>query len=149
LTADAGTADNPWAWQGGQNPYLATPFQILGLDVNLRGRVAIRNLVRTRRQRVRTTPERFPLFGRVLTESEVNQAEHAIAHPATRLLAELCTHRPRSMSVEVADLGERLAGLPASDPGQPEVVNVDGLREHVPRPGRRTFPPLWTDGADG
>jgi hypothetical protein len=86
---------NPWAWQDGHNPYQSTAFQVLELDVNLRSRAAIRAHVKTRRQRVRNAPERFPLFGRVLSEADINEAEQRIQDPRLRLIEELRTERTR------------------------------------------------------
>jgi hypothetical protein len=84
---------NPWAWQDGRNPYQWTAFQVLALDSNLRGRAAIRAHVKARRQRVRNAPERFPLFGRLLSEADINEAEQRIQDPRLRLLEELRTQR--------------------------------------------------------
>jgi hypothetical protein len=145
-------AVNPWAWQEGRNPYTATAFQVLALDVNLRGRAAIRAHINARRRRVRNAPERFPLFGRPLSEAEINEAEERILDPEGRLLAELCTHRQRSTRLEVEDLEQRLDAL--TNPGDrpavnaPKVsVNRNALRALVPPPSPRTFAPLWTDHA--
>lgn len=85
---------NPWTWRDGQNPYRATPFQVLALSPDVIGRGAILNHVRKRRQRIERRADRYPLFGRPLRVAEVNAAEEKIKDPTERLLAQLCTHWP-------------------------------------------------------
>jgi hypothetical protein len=131
-------------WRDGKNPYRATPFQVLALDANLRGRAAIRRHIRARRLRIQGAPERFPLFGRILTEAEINEAEEQIQDPRTRLLAELRTHRPRSADVATDDLGARLAQLRLQPVAPPQMTaNLTALSRLLPAPRERTFPRLW------
>lgn len=134
---------SPWEeWRPGYNPYRRTPFQILGLSVTLKGRGPIMNAIRQRRQRIQNTPERFPLFGEPLDVAQVNEAEERILNPETRLYAELCTHRPRMVSIDLEDVPSRLAGItpPIPDPGR--VPDTQRLSRLVPTPVERTFPAL-------
>src|SRR5690349_4738034 len=97
-----------WAWQDGRNPYRSTAFQVLALAVTVRGRAAIRAHITARRQEVR---EGVGLFGKPLTEADVDEAERRIQDPTSRLLEELCTHRPPAGPDQLTE--EHLAGLPA------------------------------------
>lgn len=84
----------PWGWpEDGVNPYRRTLFQVLDLDPAEKGKAAVKYRITQRRNRIRSAPERHLLFGRRLSEAEVNQAEAALADPVARLYAELCTHR--------------------------------------------------------
>jgi len=142
---------NPWIWHEGHNPYRSTAFQVLALGVDVRGRAAIRAQIRLRRQRIQSAPERFPLFGRTLSEAEINEAEEQIQDPAARLMAELCTHRPRPAHIDLGDLGDRLAAIAAHHHGDtPATVspNWQELRRLVAPPQRRLFDPLWADDDD-
>jgi hypothetical protein len=93
---------NPWAWQDGRNPYQSTAFQVLALEVDVRGRAAIRAHIKARRQRVRNAPDRFPLFGRLLSEADINEAEQRLQDPRLRLLEELRTERPPAQAATCA-----------------------------------------------
>jgi hypothetical protein len=143
---------NPWAWQDGRNPYRSTAFQVLALEVNVRGRAAIRAHVKARRQRVRNAPERFPLFGRLLSEADINEAEQRIQDPRLRLLEELRTHRPPAKPVEsdqdgvseLTVLGTRLAELAGPAAAPPTWINVDALCQLVPPLRSDSIEPLWT-----
>ncbi len=142
---------NPWAWQEGHNPYRSTAFQVLALGVNVQGRAAIRAQIRLRRQRIKSAPERFPLFGRTLSEAEINEAEERVQDPAARLLAELCTHRPRPARIDLGDLGDRLAAIPPRHHRDSPVAfapNWQELRRLVASPRPRVFKPLWVDDDD-
>lgn len=100
-------AENPWAWRSGENPYRRTPFQVLGLEVNLRGHGAIQAHIRARRRRIQGNPERFRVFGEMLDEARVNASERLIDHPGGRLYAELCMHRP-PVAADEEDVAARL-----------------------------------------
>ncbi len=146
-TENEGARENPWAWRQGRNPYRGTAFQVLDLDPNLVGRAAIKALVRKRRQRITRSAERFPVHGRVLGVAEVNAAEEAITEPATRLLAELLTHRPEVASVESAELAEEFVELDPPALPAPAKVGIDRsvLAGLMPAPAAREFVPLWTE----
>ena len=143
---------NPWAWQDGRNPYRSTAFQVLGLGVEVRGRAAIRAHVKTRRQRVHNAPERYLLFGNPLTEADINEAEQRIQDPATRLLDELCTHRPPPDSgwrnpenlAELTEIEQRLRALAPPDIPPEPTLNPTALCALIPPVRPRTFAPLWT-----
>jgi hypothetical protein len=141
-----------WAWQDGRNPYRTTAFQVLALGVNLRGRAAIRAHIKTRRQRVHNAPERFLLFGNTLTEADINEAEQRIQDPASRLLDELCTHRPptgpeaptEEHRAELSAIAAELESLAPQGGVPPVTVNTTELARLVPPARPRTFDPLWT-----
>ncbi|PSK98495.1 hypothetical protein CLV63_105169 [Murinocardiopsis flavida] len=135
-------AENPWAWQDGRNPYTWTPFQVLDLPPDTAGRAAIDAHVRKRRGRVARAPERYPVFGRIPTVADVNEAAEQIRDPEARLLAELRTHRP-----ERADAAERVAvPAPPEIPAPEPVVRADALYRLVPPPAPRHFERLWPHG---
>jgi len=138
---------NPWAWRPGHNPYRHTAFQILDLEPDLAGRAAIKARVRKRRQRITRGAERFPVHGKVIGVADVNAAEEEIADPATRLLAELLTHRPEAPGPDPAELAEEFADLEPPDPPAPSRVVIDPgvLAALVPPPAARDFPPLWSE----
>ena len=137
-------ATSPWAeWRPGYNPYRRTPFQILGLSATVKGPGPVRNAIRQRRQRIQNAPERFPLFGEQLDVAEVNEAEDRILDPETRLYAELCTHRPKLVSLDLGDVSSRLAEVtPPMIPTPQGVLNAQRLTRLVPAPVERTFPSL-------
>lgn len=116
---------NPWAWQDGRNPYLSTPFQVLDVSPTVKGRGALRRRIATRRRHLQTVSEQFPLFGRILGEADVNEAEALLAAPGSRLLAELCTHRPRYGDLKIADL---IPLLPDPAPRGPEISDAVDTR---------------------
>lgn len=118
-------ATNPWAWQDGHNPYRSTPFQILDVSPALSNKLVLRKRIHSRRLHVQTVPEQFPLFGRVLKEADVNEAAALLAAPDCRLLAELCTHRPRRGELQVADL---VPLLPDPAPRGPEISDTVDAR---------------------
>lgn len=133
---------SPWEeWRPGYNPYRRTPFQILGISATVKGRGPIRSAIRQRRQRIQTTPERFSLFGESLDVAAVNEAEERILDPEARLYAELCTHRPRLVSIDLSDVSGPLSEMtpPILDPGTPDIQRLIRL---VPPPVERTFPTL-------
>lgn len=134
---------SPWdEWRPGYNPYRRTPFQILGLSTTVKGAGPIRNAIRQRRQRIQNAPERFPLFGEPLDVAEVNEAEDRVLDPEARLYAELCTHRPKAVSIDLGDGPSRLAELTPPIPTPQGVQDAQRLARFVPAPARRTFPPL-------
>jgi hypothetical protein len=145
-----------WAWQDGRNPYRSTAFQVLALDVNLRGRAAIRAHIKTRRQRVHNAPERFLLFGKALTEADINEAEQRVQDPAARLLDELCTHRPpagpdtpaEAHRTELSAITAELETLAPQNGVAPVTVNTAELARLIPPARPRTFDPLWTFNAN-
>lgn len=132
--------ENPWTWREGQNPYRRTPFQVLGLGTDVRGRAAIKARIKNRRTKIHNAPERFPLFGRLLSEAEINAAETAIEDPESRLYAELCTHRPRQHRGPAP--AERLAGLAVPDVHPAVTIDLARLRHLVPTPPRRAHVPI-------
>lgn len=132
---------NPWAWNGA-NPYRGTAFQVLGLSPAVTGRASIKAQVQKRRQRVRNAPERFPLFGELLDEARINEAEAAISKPEGRIYAELCTHRPRVASADVGDLAHAVAEVPVSPLTVEYHLDLARLAALAPRPRRRELKPL-------
>ena len=134
---------SPWTeWRHGYNPYRRTPFQVLGLNSTVKGPGPIRNAIRQRRKRIQNTPERFPLFGEPLDVAEVNEAEDRILDPEGRLYAELCTHRPKLVSVDLGDVPSRLAEVTPPIPNPQGVLNAQRLARLVLAPVERTFPTL-------
>jgi len=134
---------SPWEeWRPGYNPYRRSPFQILGLSTIVKGPGPIRNAIRQRRQRIQNTPERFPLFGEPLDVAEVNEAEDRILDPEARLYAELCTHRPKLVTIDLGDVPSRLAEVAPPIPTPQGVLNAKRLARLVPAPVERTFPSL-------
>lgn len=134
---------SPWEeWRPGQNPYRRTPFQILGLSVTVKGRAAIKTTIRRRRQRIQTTPERFPLFGASLDVAAVNEAEERVLEPEARLYAELCTHRPRQTSIDLREPSRGLAEITVPIPDVQLAIDPTRLARIVPPPSTRNFPPL-------
>jgi hypothetical protein len=137
-------AESPWQWRDGTNPYRNTAFQVLDLDVDVRGRKAIKEHIDRRRQRIRNAPERYKLFGRELREEDIAHAASRITDPGSRLYEELLTHRPRRLDTSklarvVADLRE-LQVLPDQLP-----LNMDQRRllRAVPRMKGREFAPIF------
>ncbi|MGH3784987.1 MAG: hypothetical protein ACRDRG_00175 [Pseudonocardiaceae bacterium] len=136
-------ATSPWEeWRPGYNPYRRTPFQILGLTPTAKGPGPVRNAIRQRRQRIQNAPERFALFGEQLDVAEVNEAEDRILNPETRLYAELCTHRPKLVSIDLRHVAGRLAEVLPPVPNPQGVLNAQRLARLVPAPVERTFPSL-------
>lgn len=134
---------SPWEeWRPDQNPYRRTPFQILGLNLTLKGRGPIKAAIRQRRQRIQSTPERFRLFGELLDLAQVNEAEERILDPEARLYAELCTHRPRLASSDLGDTPSRLARLTPPIPSPQPVIDPQRLARLVRPPVARAFPAL-------
>jgi hypothetical protein len=138
-----GHTTSPWAeWRPGYNPYRRTPFQILGLSATVKGSGPIRSAIRQRKQRIQNTPEKFPLFGEPVDVAEVNEAEDRILEPEARLYAELCTHRPKLVSMDFGDVPGRLAEISPPLPNPHSVLNAQRLVRLVPPPMERTFPSL-------
>lgn len=92
---------NPWQWHD-RNPYEQTDFQILDIDPAAE-RATIRTRIAARRKRISYDAGRFPLFGQILGVAQINAAEEHLATPATRIAAELITHRTESGGVDIAD----------------------------------------------
>lgn len=136
-------ATSPWEeWKSGYNPYRRTPFQVLGLSTSVKGPGPIRNTIRQRRQRIQNTPERFPLFGEALDVAEINEAEDRILDPEARLYAELCTHRPKLISIDLGDVPDRLAGVTPPITDTQGVLRAQRFIRFVPALVERTFPSL-------
>lgn len=136
--------DNPWSWKVGINPYRNTPFQILALDVMVHGRGPIRRHVDERAIRVRRAPKKCLVFGEQIGEAAVVAAAKAIEDAEGRLYAELRTHRPRRVELDVRELARRLGEMQAPVGRQPLRPNAARLARLVPPPRPRQFPPLWT-----
>ncbi len=133
---------SPWTWRAGHNPYRETPFQVLGLGVDVRGRAAVKARIKNRRTKICNAPERFPLFGRALSEADINAAETMLEDLEGRVYAELCTHRPRREKRDGPTPAARLAALAVPDVRMPLSVDPARLRRLVPTPPRRVHPPL-------
>lgn len=134
---------SPWEeWRPGYNPYRRTPFQILGLDPTAKGPGPVRSAIRQRRQRIQNAPERFVLFGERLDVAQVNEAEDRILNPEARLYAELCTHRPKLVSLDLGNVSSRLAEITPPIPNPQATVDARRLARLVPAPVERTFPSL-------
>jgi hypothetical protein len=139
-----------WDWRDGRNPYRSTAFQVLGLDVHVAGRAAIRAGIAARRQQV--LEGHVLLFGVPVTEADLAEAARRVQDPTARLLDELCTHRPPDGPE--APTGEHLAELAAivaelesgapRDRVAPVTVNTTELARLIPPARPRTFIPLWT-----
>lgn len=139
-----------WGWpEDGVNPYRRTLYQVLGLDPAVEGKAAIRYRITQRRNRVRSAPERQLLFGRRLTEADVNQAEAALADPVARLYAVLCTHHQ-----EDALPGSAVPAYEPPEPPRPlDVLHLapERLAALLPGPPAYTPPPppdWWKDHDD-
>jgi hypothetical protein len=143
-------AENPWRWSGGRSPYRRTPFQVLDLGMEVRGRGAIRQRVERRRRRIRNAPGRYRLFDEPLTEAHINEAEQLLRDPAARLYAELCTHQEHDLELDRAELDELRALLEGLATPTVEVraglepARLLGVLPPLPRP---EFPPVapWLD----
>ena len=133
---------SPWTWRSDHNPYRQTPFQVLGLSPDVRGRAAIKARIKNRRTKIRNAPERFLLFGRTVSEAEINAAETLLEEPEGRVYAELCTHRPRQVASNGPAPEARLADLIVPDVRVPITVDPARLRRLVPAPVRRVHEPL-------
>jgi hypothetical protein len=139
-----------WAWRDGRNPYRSTVFQVLGLDVNLSGRAAIRARIAARRQQAQDEP--VLLFGNPVTEADLTEAARRSQDPTSRLLDELCTHRPpdgpeaptEEHHAELAAIVVELESLAPQDPVAPVTVNTTELARLIPPARPRSFDPLWT-----
>jgi hypothetical protein len=133
---------NPWAWREGRNPYRSTPFQVLDLPLDVRGRGAVKARVEKRRRRIASAPTRYPMFGKVLSEADVNAAEKEILDPESRLLAELRTHRPRRARLDLAGIADQLpASLSWALEDRPPVrLDRSRLLALVPQLPERRFP---------
>jgi hypothetical protein len=130
-------ADHPWVWRTDGNPYRETLFQILDLDPTVTRSGAIKAHADRRLKRIKNAPERYPLFGRPLTEARVNRAAHAIRDPEARVYALLCTHHPRAAEVDLAEFATRLADVPLPEPDAGVTIDVVGLLRAAP-----PLPPL-------
>lgn len=139
-----------WARQDGRNPYRSTVFQVLGLGVEVGGRAAIRARIAARRQQAQDEP--VLLFGNPVTEADITEAAHRVQDPTTRLLDELCTHRPpddppaptEEHHAELAAIVAELESLAPQDPVAPVTVNTTELARLIPSARPRSFDPLWT-----
>ncbi|MFI6869503.1 hypothetical protein [Nocardia sp. NPDC050406] len=97
---------NPWAWNA-RNPYYETAFQVLDLDPTV-DRATARARIAARRKRISYDASRFPLFGTPLGVAQINAAEEQLADPASRVAAELLTHRPEPEGDTLPELTELL-----------------------------------------
>lgn len=102
----------------------------------------LKNAINQRRRRIQNTPERFLLFGRPLDVAEVNEAENRILNAEARLYAELCTHRPRVISLDLGDAPGRLAEITPPIPTPQRVLETQRLARFVPALVQRTFSAL-------
>lgn len=140
-----------WAWQDDRNPYRSTVFQVLGLGIEVSGRAEIRARIAARRQQVQD--ELVLLFGNPVTEAAITEAAQRIYDPTSRLLDELCTHRPPEGPVaptdehlaELATIVAELESLAPHDTVAPVTVNTAALARLIPPARPRSFDPLWTD----
>lgn len=143
-------AEHPWRWLGGRNPYRRTAFQILGIGLDVQGRRDIQRQVDRRRARIRNAPGRNRLFGEVLSEADVNQAEQVLRDPEARLYAELCTHQRHDVVIEAEAaraLAERLAELTVPAVEADVVPERSRLLALLPPVGQEALPPVapWLD----
>lgn len=143
-------AENPWRWSGGRSPYRRTPFQVLDLGMEVRGRGAIRQRIERRRRRIRNAPGRYRLFDEPLTEAHINEAEKLVRDPAARLYVELCTHREHDLEVDRDELGKLAAVLEGlAAPAVEARLGLEPARllRVLPPLPRPDFPPVapWLD----
>jgi hypothetical protein len=136
------TSASPWAWRQGRNPYRSTPLQVLALPPRLPSSAAYRAHLRQRRTRIVNAPQKYPLFGALLTEADLNDAAERIKDPEGRLLAELCAHRPRAVRVDLGEARGLLATVQSPIPDLPMNLDPARLRRLVPPIEARTFPSL-------
>ena len=136
-------AINPWRWREGRNPYLCTPFQILDLALDVKGRGPIEKHIRQRRDRIKNAPERFKLFGEVLDEARVNAAADALRDPNQRLYAELCTHRPvKAVAFNFDGMVKDLEAITVQPLSHAFAIDLNQLARLVPPPAPRTYEAL-------
>ncbi|WP_322768492.1 hypothetical protein [Frankia sp. Cr1] len=142
------TADSPWVWRNGWNPYRSNPFQVLDLPSDLTDRAEIRARIRRRRIRIERAAERYPLFGRTLQVADVNRAEEQISDVAGRLRAVLLSHRPERTEIRVTDLCDRYEQFSVpTDPLLGVTINEPALGNLLPGLSAAEPSPLWEERA--